>query len=283
LAANVFSILFIVLILAGVAIDFFFFTKPEFRLKFQADRAPPTVNWHFSLLFKFFIWFFGLMIILTLVLSAVKRFIPQISDNFFVIFHTTCAEVLSFAVIYFLIKKNGGNLGSLGFRLPEKSWFKEMRIGWMGYLGVLPLFGLVLISLLAIADLLHYEPPPHPLVPIFLEEGGHSNFLVLYSMSLAIFFGPLFEEIFFRGFCYPVLKSKIGKTGAMLITSAFFALIHDNTFAFWPIFVLGLALNYIYEKRGSLLPSFVLHVTHNLLFLSYFFLAKDIISREIGG
>ena len=64
---------------------------------------------------------------------------------------------------------------------------------------------------------------------------------------------------------------------AMILTAFFFALIHQNLFAFFPIFILGLCLCYLYEKRGTLVPSIVLHLTHNLVFITYFFLAKKVL------
>ena len=107
--------------------------------------------------------------------------------------------------------------------------------------------------------------------------------LIYYSLFLAALFGPIFEEIFFRGFCYPILKRRIGVPLSMVTTAAFFALIHENSFAFLTIFVLGLGLVYLYEKRGSLVAPLTMHITHNVVFLSYFFFTKEILKREIGG
>jgi membrane protease YdiL (CAAX protease family) len=42
--------------------------------------------------------------------------------------------------------------------------------------------------------------------------------------------------------------------------------------------VLGLGLGYLYEKRGTLLPSIVLHIIHNGVFIAYFFLAKRLLT-----
>ncbi len=278
---NIFSGVFVLALIAGVVIDCLLISRPEFRSRFQVERAPPEIDWKLSLIFKFFIWFFAVNVAVSLVLGLFQRFF-DVNQNFFLLLHTTCAEFVSFFVIFWIVRRNGGTLKAVGFNLPEGSWFKEMKIGWGAYLAILPVFGMILLALLAITQFFKYEPPPHPLVPIFLEEGTRSQGIVIYSLVLASFFGPIFEEIFFRGFCYPILKKRFGVMAAMVVTSSFFAFIHDSTFAFWPIFILGMALNYVYEKRGSLLGSITLHVTHNLLFLTYFFLAKDIISREMG-
>ena len=58
----------------------------------------------------------------------------------------------------------------------------------------------------------------------------------------------------------------------------FFAFIHQNLFAFFPIFVLGLGLAYLYEKRGTLVPSIALHIVHNGVFIGYFFLVKEVLA-----
>ena len=63
----------------------------------------------------------------------------------------------------------------------------------------------------------------------------------------------------------------------MVLSSVFFAVIHYNQFAFLPIFILGLSLAYLYEKRGSLLAPIALHIIHNTIFIGYFFLAKQIV------
>lgn len=279
-AINAFGVLIILIFMAGIILDIMFWFRPGFRQKLDGATGPPAFAWSFSLLFRFFIWFFSLNIAAGFVLMGIRRFAGG-DENFYVLLHTTLAEWFSFIVILVLVQRRGGSKASLGLWNPG-SFFQEMKMGWLSYAGVLPLFAAVLVILLAITKLMHYEPPPHPLVPILLEEENQSPFIVYYSLFLACIMGPFFEEVFFRGFCYPALKSRIGKLGAMIATSVFFALIHDSTFAFWPIFVLGLCLNYIYEKRGSLIACLTLHITHNTIFLTYFYLAKKVIGLGMG-
>ena len=63
---------------------------------------------------------------------------------------------------------------------------------------------------------------------------------------------------------------------AMAVSSAVFAAVHNSGFAFVPVFFLGMVLAYVYDRRGSLVSCCVLHVTHNTLFLGYFFLMKNL-------
>lgn len=223
---------------------------------------------------KMVILFFAMGLGGNFVLAFLKGcFFRNWPDNFLLLFHTTITDFFLLAmIIWFVLKKCGGKLRDLG--LCFKAWGKDLLIGIAGYLGTLPLFVAVLLILLGVAALFSYEPPPHPLVEVFLEEDRKSPLLIGYSLVLACVLGPIIEEVFFRGFAYPALKKLWGRRWAMLGTSAAFALTHNSSFAFWPIFVLGLVLVYLYEERGSLIPSIVMHVTHNTLFIAIFFAMK---------
>ena len=157
------------------------------------------------------------------------------------------------------------------------SAWQEFKRGLMGYAAAFPLFVVTLLGVLGISALFHYEPPAHPLVNIFLEEEGRSQFVFQFALILAAIAAPIFEEIFFRGFCYRLFKGWWGVPVGMGMSAALFAGMHGSGFAFFPIFVLGLALAWLYEKRGNLTPCWTFHILHNILFTSYFFTAKSLI------
>ncbi len=280
LALQFFSLLVIAALFAGFVLDFYLIKRPGLAQRFTFDTGPPRIAWKVSMVFKVLVWFFIVNIALAVVLGLIKKKFGW-SQDFFMLFHTSLAHFVAFGLIYRAVKKEGGSLRDVGFRMPENV-FKEMGYGWLGYLLIIPVFAVILAILIIVTKLLHYEPPAHPLVNVFLDDGAGASAMIIYSLFLATVMGPIFEEIFFRGFCYPAFKQRFGKLPAMVLTSAFFAFIHDNTFAFWPIFALGMGLCFVYEKRFSLIPSITLHITHNALFIGYFFLAKDLLSRELG-
>lgn len=79
---------------------------------------------------------------------------------------------------------------------------------------------------------------------------------------------PGFEEIFFRGFILEGLRrSRIGNTGAVVLTAFVWAAIHLQ-YTFYElaiIFVLGLLLAVARIKTGSLWSSFVIHAFSNFI------------------
>ncbi len=271
----------VVSLAAGLVIDFLIIFKPGWRSRFAYEPRPPsTVDWKISMIFKVILLFVTGSYLLGVVLGLIKRFLlPAGSLNFNMLLHTFVMDFLCFVFVLYVVRKEGGRGRDIGLYVPSGKVTSELMIGWGAYAAILPIFAFCLVALVALAQFFHYEPPPHPLVNVFLEEEQRSPLLISFSIFLATAYGPIFEEIFFRGFCYQIFKRRFGIFPAMMVSSAFFALIHANTFAFWPIFILGLALAWLFEKRGSLLPGIILHVTHNAIFITYFFLAKKIVQH----
>ena len=264
--------------LAGLAIDFLWFSRPQFRKRILSSAGPPEArNWGFSTILKTILLFIVGSMGISLVLALLKSWVLKEADsNFLILVHTTLSDILCIGLVIYFITRWGGSWRDLGFK--GVRFWKDAGMGVAGYLAILPLFVLALVILLVVIQLFSVEPPPHPLVEVFLEE-VNSPGVTAYSIFLACVAGPIFEEIFFRGFCYPAMKKRWGARWALVLSSAFFSAIHQNLFAFVPVFILGLCLGYLYEKRGTLVPSIALHILHNSVFILYFFLAKDILTR----
>jgi membrane protease YdiL (CAAX protease family) len=98
---------------------------------------------------------------------------------------------------------------------------------------------------------------------MYLRKGAEP-YLIYLTLFVAVL-GPVFEEIFFRGFAYPPFRQRFGVRWAMVGVSAIFALFHMNAILFIPIFLLGVFLVTLYEKTGSLVPSITAHICHNLI------------------
>lgn len=274
------SLAFVSIFILGLVLNGLYFFSGDFRAGLTAPRPIfETTPWRLSMIYKVVLLFIFMSFATGLALAFLRHVTgaEDNSVNFYILLHTTLMDVICFLLIKKVVTDGGGSWRELGFRLPEGKPLKEIFFAWGAYAAVLPAFVIILSLLMFIANVFHYDPPAHPLVNVFLEEEVRGKPLILYSIFLATVIGPVFEEIFFRGFCYTILKNRFGITAAMIVSSAFFALIHENSFAFWPIFVLGLILCWVYEKRSSLLAPMALHITHNAIFIYYFFIAKQIV------
>jgi len=84
--------------------------------------------------------------------------------------------------------------------------------------------------------------------------------------------GPLFEELFYRGFLFSGLRrSRLGVSGTILTTAALFALTHYRYGVYgviW-IFVLGLVFGIARHRSDTIRLPILMHVTYNLIFLAY--------------
>jgi membrane protease YdiL (CAAX protease family) len=79
---------------------------------------------------------------------------------------------------------------------------------------------------------------------------------------------PLYEETFFRGFMFRgIRQSRLGATGALLITAAVWALMHVQYDAFTvaQIFAGGILLGAARLKTGSIYTTLAMHALWGLV------------------
>ncbi|MFH1310602.1 MAG: CPBP family intramembrane glutamic endopeptidase [Candidatus Omnitrophota bacterium] len=195
------------------------------------------------------------------------------NENFRMIFNTMIMNVIGISVVlYFVIKKGKQNIEAVG--LTSQSFTKSVFYAVIGYISLGPLLVLIMTGTFFVIDFFHYKPQVQSIVQIFVKE---NNLPVLFFSTLfAGVFGPIVEEIFFRGFMYSAIKKSIGVLGAMIITSVVFSLLHAHVIGFLPIMTLGLLLAYLYEKTGSLTASITVHIMHNVAMLVLVFLVRCI-------
>jgi membrane protease YdiL (CAAX protease family) len=100
-----------------------------------------------------------------------------------------------------------------------------------------------------------------------LISGRGSLVVVLFFL---IVLGPIFEELVFRGFLFPLLAKSLGAAGGIILTALPFALLHgaQNQWAWQQITMIGLAgvaFGYARYWTGSTAASTVLHCGFNLV------------------
>lgn len=127
------------------------------------------------------------------------------------------------------------------------------------------MLSLGVLVLLAVSLLGRFLPMPKstPFEDLFTRP------LDAYIMSVfAITFGPLMEELFFRGFLYPVLARRMGVAWGIFFTALPFGLMHMFQYGYaWGvvllIFLMGVVCTAVRATTGSVAASFLVHVGYN--------------------
>ena len=86
--------------------------------------------------------------------------------------------------------------------------------------------------------------------------------ITLISVSV---FAPLFEEWLCRGLVLRGLLQKTNPVSAILVSAAFFAVLHMNPWQALAAFVLGTLFGYVYYKTGSLRLTMLMHCVNNTM------------------
>ncbi|MFH1855881.1 MAG: type II CAAX endopeptidase family protein [Candidatus Omnitrophota bacterium] len=272
--AAIITFLFVFMFLTGLWLLFIFFhTGSQKRNFIPRTLSPPKPKWKVSDALRIAVIFVFLNYVFFLIQVLLGKFlgVEMRDSSMKMIFNTITVDVLTLSFIfYFVCLKHTQRPIALGLSFGK--FAHNVFYGMLGYLAFLPiLFAAITVSYLA-GKYFHIESEPQPLFDLFFHE-KRPTVLIILTIFVAIL-GPLIEEIFFRGFLYSSLKKRLNVPAAMFIVSLLFAGLHMNTLGFLPIFVLALALVYMFERTGSLVPSIIMHCFHNSMIIIFVFLSR---------
>ncbi|MFH1381256.1 MAG: type II CAAX endopeptidase family protein [Candidatus Omnitrophota bacterium] len=279
--------LFVLLIfLAGLGLDGYFLSRVFKKLSvFQKTDTQDPVPWEIGDIFKIIILAAGFSYAFFIAFSFFTQFLESASGkefsfyknhHFRMIFDTIILDFFILAaVLGFVYRAYRKKFVNLGFS--KKNLKKNILYGTLGYIGIIPPIFFIGIIVYALLNIFKITPPPQPIVGLFLAE--KSTGLIIVSTIIASIFGPIIEEIFFRGIMYNAVKRKVGIFWAIFITSVLFSFLHTYALEYFlvgfiPITILGFSLAYLYEKTGSLIPSVTLHILNNVGSVIMVFLFK---------
>ena len=119
---------------------------------------------------------------------------------------------------------------------------------------------------------LEYLPHGVPVFPVW----GVATVLGAFGIVVA----PFVEEVVFRGYLYPVLARAWGTSAGILATALLFAAIHaQQLWGGWAqialILLVGLILTYVRARNGSVLASYLVHLSYNLTVFLLIWVATD--------
>lgn len=138
---------------------------------------------------------------------------------------------------------------------------KSIGFGAMCFLAVLPPLAIAFAAYSELCQLVGIKEQTQPIADILASSDSVA--VVVLIIAFAITVAPVFEEFFFRGFAYPVLKQRWGTLTALLVVSAVFAAIHFDLSSLGPLFALAVGLGLAYELSGSLLAPITMHALFN--------------------
>lgn len=189
---------------------------------------------------------------------------------------TPAAIVLSFCAIYF------GRFG-----LPDRQGrllLHYPKLGILGWLVVIGGFVILMYSVFALTFvILGIDPATYSpsgglndnsnsagMVEKTIAEFAKSPMLFALALPSVMLAGPITEELLFRGAFFSALASSpVGKVGAVLITSALWALVHRLSPAPWlfvgVLFIMGIVLGVLLLRFGSLWVTIACHVVWNAI------------------
>lgn len=207
-----------------------------------------------------------LFLILSYVLYEIDqvRYRPWLLPPFY-FFLTVLSDLSLFLYSVYILRRR--NFGILFSPVGAPYIFKELlKSFFILFLISLPI-GLV-ITLIEMISKTEFTTPE---TWKYLPNSFFSLFILFFGFTL----GPVCEEVFFRGFLYNALKTRVSTVGATLTQAAFFGFLHySNLWNVFTAFLLGIALAIVYEKRKSLLsPIFVHGITNAMFFIPLFILA----------
>jgi membrane protease YdiL (CAAX protease family) len=108
-----------------------------------------------------------------------------------------------------------------------------------------------------------------PEVPDPVKEliTGRASLVVLILFGVVV--GPIYEELFFRGFLFPLLAKTFGAAAGIILSAIPFALIHGPQYQWaWQqvalVGISGIAFGVVRYRTGSTAASTILHACYNL-------------------
>jgi membrane protease YdiL (CAAX protease family) len=127
----------------------------------------------------------------------------------------------------------------------------------------------------ALGVLLKAPPVPTPIEELISDR--RSLFIIMLFLTV---FGPVFEELIFRGFLFPLLARSVGPWLGILLTAVPFALVHGSEYHWsWQHLTLvgldGAVFGFVRHKTGSTAAATLAHTGYNATLFVGFLVLKS--------
>jgi membrane protease YdiL (CAAX protease family) len=210
--------------------------------------------------------FIGSVIPVFLLAILIVRVVPIPGGVVQAMVYQSLIYALLLGVLYLLVSWRyqqpfWGSLGWTVFRLP----FLCAAIG-----------PVLAIASSTLGVLLKAPPIPSPIEDLISDR--RSLFIMMLFLTV---FGPVFEELVFRGFLFPLLARSLGPWPGILLAATPFALVHGSQYHWsWQhLTIVGLAgvvFGFIRYKTGSTAAATLAHTGYNATLFVGFLVQKSI-------
>jgi len=178
-----------------------------------------------------------------------------------VLFGTLGFQGATWVLVYFFLRHHQVRWGDV-FGLCEPRLPRALLTALLTVLVVLPVAWWLQQASVLILEKIGF--PPEAETAVTLLAGAKSWLTRVYLGVFAVVIAPVAEEFIFRGVLYPFVK-QLGYPGfAWIGVNFLFALIHMDAAALVPLFVLALALTWLYERTDNLLAPITAHSLFNV-------------------
>jgi membrane protease YdiL (CAAX protease family) len=165
--------------------------------------------------------------------------------------------------LLFVAKFGRAGLEAVGIR--RESPRSGVLHGLVAFLTILPVCVVGLVASMKVMAFLKAPVTTHPLLEMVQET--HEAWVIPVAIFQAGVLAPVAEEFMYRGVLMMTLLKQMGILGALIVSSALFAIMHLTTEpqAVLPLFFLGIALGYVAYRTRSLVAPIVTHAIFNTL------------------
>lgn len=242
-----------------------------------AEPAPPPdpvwTGWDVVAIFAFSV---AAVFVVTLLVFLAVLALPgkgdmnpqELAGDARVIFTSqTIAYAVIGAFMYLLLRKryDCSPLEAVSWNWPRA----QMRASALLLAGIVLATAVMLVS--------PYLPIPKSLPMQRLFRDPTSAWLLA---TFGVLIAPVMEELFYRGFLYPVVKRRLGIVAAVVFTALPFAMMHGPQYdwawaALLLVFLVGAVFGIVREWSGSVAAAVVVHMAYNATLLFSLFVSTN--------
>jgi len=188
-----------------------------------------------------------------------------------VLLGTLSFQGVTWVLIYFFLRLHQVHWRD-AFGLRESRWPRALRLALLTVMVLFPATQLLQQVSAFAMEKIGWRPEAETAVAIL--AGAHSWWTHVYIGIFAATIAPVAEEFLFRGVLYAFVKQLGFPRCAWVGVNLLFALIHMDAAAFVPLFLLALALTWLYERTDNLLAPVTAHSLFNIAGLIVFYSVK---------